>query len=126
MKYFTLIRHLLEAEKEASLTHETTEFLLYTAKNLRNDFKAKYTDWCKILISAELKYELDLVLDQICCIIDIFGNLATFKDDEFKIILVSEGQFKFANEFMYDLKLVIDELEKLGLFSQFGLKTEKS
>ena len=65
------------------------------------------------------------MFDLICSIIDIFANLATFKADSFKSQLVEEGQFLFTNNFMNDLKTIVDALETLNIFSPLKLKQDK-
>lgn len=89
-KFFTLVRHLMEADKKNCLHVDSTKFLLGVAQELRSDLQ-NFKDWKTIFSNQELRDKLDSVLDLICSIIDIFACLATFKDESFKQQLVYEG-----------------------------------
>ena len=89
-KFLTLIRHLLEANKDNCINVDTTKFLLAVAQDSRSELQ-KFDDWNTVFSNSELRDELDSVLDLICSVIDIFAFLATFKDESFKFELVEWG-----------------------------------
>ena len=69
--------------------------------------------------------QLNVRLDILTGIVEIFCQVATFADDWYKHTLVQQGALEWALEIMYTLKEIVDKLESVGLFKQFQLKKNK-
>lgn len=72
-----------------------------------------------------IRTNIEKDLEQLVTLVEVWGQVAAFASDWFKETLVDIGALEFALDILYCLKMMVDTLDRLGIFEQWKLRRKE-